>query len=105
MRPHGQEHSQEPELLEQLIVEQAVGRAKQAGWTVMPEACYVVGIATDEALRTGETHAWVVYLSAQPPHNPQLQQPIRLECRVEWLGDCLCAVEWREPTERTQRVI
>jgi len=93
------------EVFDDLIIEQAVRRAKHAGWVVMPEDCFYYGVASDESLRTGDAHAWIVYMSVQPYHNPNLQRPSRLECRVELLGDCLCAVELRVPESRAPRIL
>jgi len=88
------------ELLEDIIIEQAVRRAEQSGWVVLPADCFVHGAATAQTLHTGQLHAWIVYMSAQPYYNARLQQPLRLRCRVELLGDCLCVVRLEEPAER-----
>lgn len=93
------------ELLEDLIIEQSVRRAKQAGWVVLPVDCYVHGVATPQALHTGQLHAWIVYMSVQPFCNPSLRQPLRLRCRVELLGDCLCVVGLEEPAERKPHLL
>ena len=80
-------------LLDDLIIQQAVRRAQQSGWVVVPDHCFIYALASDnEALFTGQARAWVVYMSVQRFYNPSLPTPRRLECRIELLGDCLCAV-------------